>query len=199
MYAEDPQSSSSGQRSDATVVAVHRQHSVLIPTSRKAPAAASIPPPDPSRRHLTRRAKDQPKEQNPNSIPSRRPRSRKRLRANSALGSLADDDLNGQPASKKQRVTLNTRSATKITDKRPSPPDHRVPQPSPKFNFSSIPDSDRYLVNDNLQFLGHLLGVPKEDVLSMAKIHNSGKNLEQFDCDDDDACVSVWGRKVWGV
>jgi hypothetical protein len=199
MYAEDPQNLSSGQQSDATVVAIHRQHSVLIPRSRKAPAAASIPPPDPSRQHLTRRAKDQTKGQSPNSIPSRRTHSRKRLRANSALGSLADDDLNGQPDFKKPRVTLNTRSATKVTDKRSSPPGHSVPQACPKFNFSSIPDSDRYLVNDKLQFLGHLLGVPKEDVLSMAKIHNSGKNLEQFDCDDDDACVSVWGRKVWGV
>jgi hypothetical protein len=160
MHTGSSYSDASSQQSDATVVTVHWRRLALPPTTKNAPAAAKKSLVDPCRQYVALRAKDQKKEEASGGVTVRQTRRAKRV-----LGDLSDYDQDDQPASKKPRIKLNTRSVTRATDKHSPSSGGAVLQHPRTYDFSSIPESARYLVDDKIQLLCRLLKIPQEEVL----------------------------------
>jgi hypothetical protein len=200
MDEQNSPTSLSCQQSDTIAVAVSPRRPALAAATKIRPVASKHTPaaegnarPAPARACLARRAKDQSYKQTPE-VGISRPHGKKRQHGDGALEELSDGDQDVQPVFKKPRITANT---TLAIGNRPPFPDHAESQHPSAYDFSSLPDADRYLVDEKIQFLGRSLELPEEEVLNMAKLSVTNKCKMQFNVDDDEF-PDRKKRKSWG-
>jgi hypothetical protein len=109
--------------------------------------------------------------------------SEKRKYVAEALEDLSDRDRGAQPVLERTRLTSSTTSAN---GKHSSSLDHTEPQHPSAYEFSSLLDADRCLVDEQIQFLGRLLEVPEAEILNMTKLPMTKKHTMRFIVDDDE-------------